>query len=124
MNDLNADLFGEFKLSESSKLTLLESNSFDYSLQLEDQLGVREIGPEFKITSESNKKLVKIIEAIVKDNEPLIRERGEGSFKLLMGTVMKQISILEGSRTTRPKASSFFEPSLFEISFIAFSFIP
>ena len=84
-------LFGEFKLSESSKLTLLESNSFDYSLQLEDQLGVREIGPEFKIKSESNKKLVKIIEAIVKDNEPLIRERGEGSFKFLMGTVMKQV---------------------------------
>ncbi len=84
-------LEGEFKLSETSRIILVKSKSLNFSLELEGVEGKREIGLDFKIKSESNGQLLEVIESVVKENEILIKERGEGSFKLLMGTVMKQV---------------------------------
>ncbi len=84
-------LEGEFKLSENSRIILVKSKSLNFSLELEGRDGKREIGMDFKIKGESNGQLLEVIERVVRDNEALIKERGEGSFKLLMGTVMKQV---------------------------------
>jgi glutamyl-tRNA(Gln) amidotransferase subunit E len=82
---------GEFVLSEDRKIILLNKNSLNFSLALQDHSEIKEIGPDFMIKSENADVLVKIIDSVVKENEQLIRERGESSFKLLMGRVMKQV---------------------------------
>jgi glutamyl-tRNA(Gln) amidotransferase subunit E len=83
-------LEGEFKLSEKRKIVLVRKGSVRSSLGIEDEEGIREIGLDFRIKNESNQELIKIVESVVGDNEELIREKGEASFKLLMGLVMKQ----------------------------------
>ncbi len=84
-------LEGEFKLSENRKIVLIRHDSNGLSLVMHDQEGTREIGLDFRIKNESNQELIRIVENVVRDNEELIREKGEASFKLLMGSVMKQV---------------------------------
>ena len=81
---------GEFGLSENRKIMLTKNESLDFTLILKDQHEMKEIGVDFKIKSEDTEKLVRIIESVIEENKSLIKERGEGSFKLIMGKVMKE----------------------------------
>ena len=81
---------GEFDLSGNRKIILTKDESLDFTLSLKDQHEMREIGLDFKIKSEDTEKLAGIIESVIEENKSLIKERGEGSFKLIMGKVMKE----------------------------------
>ncbi len=82
---------GEFDLSKNRKIILVKDRRVGSALWIQDENGRREIGMDFKIKGESNVELVRVVEKVVSDNKELIKERGEDSFKLLMGTVMKQV---------------------------------
>lgn len=84
-------LEGEFSLSKNKKIELRRDGSLKFSLNLNDKIELTDINADFKIKDRNTDNLLKIIDGIVKENEPLIRDRGESSFKLLMGKVMKEV---------------------------------
>ncbi len=81
----------EFVLPKGKKIILSNDAPGGYSLWIQDENGKEEIGTSYRMKSDSSGELVGIVEKVVQDNEELIRERGEDSFKLLMGSVMKQV---------------------------------
>ena len=82
---------GVFIMPGGRKIVLKKNDSSNYVLELHGKDGNKEIGPDFKFKGQSDERLQKIIESVIMKNENLVRERGDGSFKLLMGEVMKQV---------------------------------
>ncbi|MEA1904978.1 MAG: Glu-tRNA(Gln) amidotransferase subunit GatE, partial [Candidatus Hadarchaeota archaeon] len=65
----------------------------------EPKLSVKEVLARLKLRVISREKLKALISRIVKENEELIRERGEVSSKALMGIVMKEVRGRADGRT-------------------------
>ncbi|MGC8562884.1 MAG: Glu-tRNA(Gln) amidotransferase subunit GatE [Thermoplasmata archaeon] len=82
---------GEYSMPGGKKIVLKKDDHSNYVLELQDNEGNREIDSDFRFKNQSDERLLNIIENIIRENETLVKERGDGSFKLLMGEVMKQV---------------------------------
>jgi glutamyl-tRNA(Gln) amidotransferase subunit E len=81
---------GEFVLSDR-KIILKDDGTLGYSLLVGDKTGLEDISTDFKFKDKSAGELKETINRIVNENISVVRERGESSFKLLMGKVMKEV---------------------------------
>lgn len=82
---------GEYPMPGGRKIALKKQASEDYILELQDESGIREIGTDFKFKGQGNERLLKVIEEVIRKNEEMVSRRGDESFKVLMGEVMKQV---------------------------------
>jgi len=78
----------EFSLPDGRKI-IFEREGM--RLLLEEGGEKREIGNDFRYSTMSIEDLEAIIDKVVMENSQIVRERGENSFKLLMGKVMKEV---------------------------------
>jgi len=81
---------GEF-VSGDSRITLKDDGTLSYSLRTDDKVQVEDIGLDFKFKDRGMLNLEETIDRVLEENITTIKERGENSFKLLMGQVMKEV---------------------------------
>ncbi|MEM0135678.1 MAG: hypothetical protein QXU18_10735, partial [Thermoplasmatales archaeon] len=82
---------GEYVMAGSRRIVLSKGNSRGYVLELQDEKGTTEIKQDFKIKNKSEGRLINVVNDVVRQNEKLVLEKGDGAFGLLMGEVMKQV---------------------------------
>ncbi|MEM0127746.1 MAG: Glu-tRNA(Gln) amidotransferase subunit GatE [Thermoplasmatales archaeon] len=80
---------GEFVLPDGRSFKV--SNIEGAKLYIIANGKMEEVSPDFKYGTLSTQDLERIIEGIIEKNSKLIQERGEGSFKLLMGKLMSEV---------------------------------
>lgn len=84
-------LSGEYEITKEKKIVILNEGSLRFEIASKNGVEQREIDKHFKFKSSDMDRLSNIIDKIVDENLPVVKEKGDNSFKLLMGKIMREV---------------------------------